>query len=75
MALVAGLDYACCLLSNLHDRTLQSHNRLSPLSRRTIAIKQVLARQHAEEMKPKKITKFVDSPVRDRSVKSILQSQ
>jgi antitoxin HicB len=40
-----------------------------------IAIKRVLARQLAEEMKLKKITKFVDSPVRDKSVKSILQSQ
>jgi hypothetical protein len=41
----------------------------------SIAIKRLLARQLAEEMKRKKITKFVDSPVRDKSVKSILQSQ
>jgi hypothetical protein len=40
-----------------------------------IAINRVLARRLAEEMKQKKITEFVDSPVRDKSVKSILQSQ
>jgi antitoxin HicB len=40
-----------------------------------IAINRVLARRLAEEMKQKKITKFVDSPVRDKSVKSILQFQ
>jgi antitoxin HicB len=40
-----------------------------------IAIKRVLARQLAEEMKQKRITKFVDSLVRDKPVKSILQTQ
>jgi antitoxin HicB len=38
-----------------------------------IAIKRVLARQLAEEMKQKAI--FVDSLFRDKSVKSILQSR
>jgi antitoxin HicB len=57
MTLVAGLDCACCLLSNLHDRTLKRYNRLSPLSPRRIAIKRVLARQLAKEMKLKKIAK------------------
>jgi antitoxin HicB len=57
MALVAGLDCACCLLFNLHDQTLKRYNRLSPISPRKIAIKRVLARQLAEEMKQKKITK------------------
>jgi antitoxin HicB len=57
MNLVAGLDCACYLLFNLHDRTLERYNRLSPISPRRIAIKRVLVRQLAEEMKLKKITK------------------
>jgi antitoxin HicB len=40
-----------------------------------VAIKRVLAHQLAEKIKLKKITKFVDSPVHDKSVKSRLQSQ
>jgi hypothetical protein len=56
-------------------------DRLSRLSHnvdswcQAIAIKRVLARQLAEERKQKKITKFVDSLVHDKSVESILQSQ
>jgi hypothetical protein len=54
MALLAGLDYTCYLLSNLHDRTLQNHDRPFTLTPRKIAIKRVLVRQLAEEMKQKK---------------------